>query len=65
MPANADALLITMQDQMNADLIAQLPRSVQMIATVSVGFDYIDVDGVTFDNVNSAKPSPSVPDHLE
>jgi lactate dehydrogenase-like 2-hydroxyacid dehydrogenase len=39
----ADALLITAQDRMDADLISCLPRSVQIIATLSVGFDHIDV----------------------
>jgi lactate dehydrogenase-like 2-hydroxyacid dehydrogenase len=39
----ADALLITGKDQMDADLISRLPKSVQMIATMSVGFDHIDV----------------------
>jgi lactate dehydrogenase-like 2-hydroxyacid dehydrogenase len=40
---NADALLITIQDHLNADLIARLPKSVRMIATVSAGFDHIDL----------------------
>jgi len=39
----ADALLITQQDRMDASLISRLPESVQMIATLSVGFDHIDV----------------------
>ena len=42
--ANADALMITMQYQMSADLITRLTRSVQMIATLSVGFDHIDLN---------------------
>lgn len=39
----ADALLITQQDRMDASLIWGLPESVRMIATLSVGFDHIDV----------------------
>lgn len=39
----ADALLITVQDQLDAGLISCLPTSVQIIATLSVGFDHIDV----------------------
>jgi len=39
----ADALLITVQDQLDAGLISCLPVSVQIIATLSVGFDHIDV----------------------
>lgn len=39
----AEALLITQQDRMDAELISHLPKSVQMIATLSVGFDHIDV----------------------
>ncbi|HKN17041.1 MAG TPA: D-glycerate dehydrogenase [Candidatus Sulfotelmatobacter sp.] len=39
----ADALLITPQDRMDASLLSRLPESVQMVATLSVGFDHIDV----------------------
>jgi lactate dehydrogenase-like 2-hydroxyacid dehydrogenase len=39
----ADALLITGQDQMDADVISRLPSSVRVIATLSVGFDHIDL----------------------
>ena len=39
----ADALLITSQDLMNADLLLRLSKSVQIIATLSVGFDHIDL----------------------
>ncbi len=39
----ADALLVTLQDQLDESLISGLPRSVQIIATLSVGFDHIDV----------------------
>lgn len=39
----ADALLITMTDQLTAELIHQLPSSVRAIATFSVGYDQIDL----------------------
>jgi glyoxylate reductase len=39
----ADALLITMQDHLAAEVIEQLPKSVQVIATFSVGYDHIDI----------------------
>jgi lactate dehydrogenase-like 2-hydroxyacid dehydrogenase len=39
----ADGLLITQQDAMDADLLSRLPSSVGIIATLSVGFDHIDV----------------------
>jgi len=39
----ADALLITGQDRMDADVISRLPGSVRVIATLSVGFDHIDL----------------------
>ena len=39
----ADALLITGQDRMHADVISRLPGSVRVIATLSVGFDHIDL----------------------
>ena len=38
-----DALLITMEDQMDGNLVSRLPQSVKMIATFSAGFDHIDV----------------------
>jgi len=40
---NVDALLVTVTDQIDAPLIAQLPLSIRMIATFSVGYDQIDV----------------------
>lgn len=40
---NVDALLVTVTDQIDASLIAQLPSSIKMIATFSVGYDQIDV----------------------
>ncbi len=39
----ADKLLITQQDQIDSDFISRLSKSVRMIATLSVGFDHIDV----------------------
>lgn len=39
----ADALLITGQDRLTAELIAQLPASVRAIATFTVGYDHIDL----------------------
>ena len=39
----ADALLITMTDQLTAELIHQLPSSIRVIATFSVGYDQIDL----------------------
>ena len=40
---SADALLVTVTDQIDAALIARLPPSIKMIATFSVGYDQIDV----------------------
>jgi lactate dehydrogenase-like 2-hydroxyacid dehydrogenase len=39
----ADALLVTSQDSLNAKVISRLPSSVKVIATLSVGFDHIDL----------------------
>lgn len=39
----ADALLVTVTDAINRDVIERLPQSIQMIATFSVGYDQIDV----------------------
>jgi lactate dehydrogenase-like 2-hydroxyacid dehydrogenase len=39
----ADALLITGQDRMDARTISRLPDSVRAIATLSVGYDHIDL----------------------
>ncbi|MGH9739131.1 MAG: 2-hydroxyacid dehydrogenase [Candidatus Acidiferrales bacterium] len=41
--AGADALLITQQDVMNAQVLSRLPNSVRVIATLSAGFDHIDL----------------------
>lgn len=38
-----DALLITSSSKMTADLISGLPDSIKIIATVSVGYEHIDV----------------------
>ena len=43
MSKGADALLTTGQDRMDADVISRLPGSVRVIATLSVGFDHIDL----------------------
>ncbi len=40
---SADALLVTVTDTLNREVIERLPRSIQMIATFSVGYDQIDV----------------------
>jgi lactate dehydrogenase-like 2-hydroxyacid dehydrogenase len=39
----ADALLVTSQDSFSEKVIARLPSSVKVIATLSVGFDHIDL----------------------
>lgn len=41
--ATADALLVTVTDRIDRALIEQLPASIEMIATFSVGYDQIDV----------------------
>lgn len=41
--AGADALLITQQDVMDARVLSRLPSSVRVIATISAGFDHIDL----------------------
>ncbi len=40
---NVDALLVTVTDKVDRSFIAQLPETVKMIATFSVGYDQIDV----------------------
>ncbi len=40
----ADALIITGQDCLDADAIAQLPQQIKAIATFSVGYDHIDLE---------------------
>lgn len=44
---NVDALLVTVTDQIDASLIEQLPASIKMIATFSVGYDQINVPAAT------------------
>ncbi|HUN61246.1 MAG TPA: D-glycerate dehydrogenase [Candidatus Sulfotelmatobacter sp.] len=39
----ADALLVTPRDLLNATVIARLPGSVRVIATLSVGYEHIDL----------------------
>lgn len=39
-----DALIITGQDSLNAEAIAQLPATIKAIATFSVGYDHIDLE---------------------
>lgn len=41
--AGADALLITQQDVMDARVLARVSSSVRVIATLSAGFDHIDL----------------------
>jgi lactate dehydrogenase-like 2-hydroxyacid dehydrogenase len=41
--AGADALLITQQDVMDAGVLSHLPSSVRVIATLSAGFDHINL----------------------
>ena len=38
-----DALLVTVTDRIDRELIAALPASIRMIATFSVGYDQIDI----------------------
>ncbi|MGE0733377.1 MAG: 2-hydroxyacid dehydrogenase [Alphaproteobacteria bacterium] len=38
-----DALLLTPSEKMSAEIIARLPGTIKVIATVSVGFEHIDV----------------------
>jgi lactate dehydrogenase-like 2-hydroxyacid dehydrogenase len=41
--AGADALLVTPRDVLNASVLARLPSSVRVIATLSVGYEHIDL----------------------
>jgi lactate dehydrogenase-like 2-hydroxyacid dehydrogenase len=49
--ANADALLVTVTDRLDAALIDRLPASIAMIATFSVGYDQIDVSAAKERNI--------------
>lgn len=40
----ADAMIVTALDRFDADAIAQLPDTVRIIATYSVGYEHIDLD---------------------
>jgi len=40
----ADALLVTPTDKLTAEVIGELPKSVRMIATFSVGYEHIDLN---------------------
>jgi lactate dehydrogenase-like 2-hydroxyacid dehydrogenase len=42
--AGCEALLVTPSDKVNAALVRQLPESVRMIATFSVGHEHIDLE---------------------
>ncbi len=42
-----DALLVTATERFDANVIAQLPESVKIMATYSVGYDHIDVAAAT------------------
>jgi lactate dehydrogenase-like 2-hydroxyacid dehydrogenase len=44
---DADAILCTPSDRLNAELIAKLPASVRIIATFSVGYNHIDIAAAT------------------
>lgn len=41
--AECDGMLVTATEKLSADVIADLPASVRIIATYSVGYDHIDV----------------------
>jgi lactate dehydrogenase-like 2-hydroxyacid dehydrogenase len=42
-----DALVVSSSDKLTADVLAKMPKSVRIIATVSVGYEHIDVDAAT------------------
>src|SRR3546814_8631142 len=41
-----DAVVVTATDHLDATVVSQLPSSVRMLATYSVGTDHIDIDAV-------------------
>ncbi len=43
----ADALLVTPTEKCTSDFIANLPETIKIIATFSVGYDHIDVNAAT------------------
>ena len=42
-----DALMVSSSDKLSADVLAKIPDTVRIIATVSVGYEHIDVDAAT------------------
>ena len=46
-----DALLIAPSEPMSAEILAQMPRSVRVIATVSVGHEHIDATAATANGI--------------
>ena len=40
---NMDALVLTATDRLNADLVAQLPPTIQVVCTYSIGMEHMDV----------------------
>ena len=42
-----DALMVSSSDKLSADVLAKMPDTVRIIATVSVGYEHIDVDAAT------------------
>lgn len=46
-----DAILVSPQHKMNADIMAQLPESVKIVATSSVGYDHLDVVAAKAKNI--------------
>lgn len=40
---DADALVVTPSEKLDADLVARLPKTVRIIATYSVGYDHVDI----------------------
>jgi len=42
-----DALVVSSSDKLNADVLAAMPDTVRIIATVSVGYEHIDVEAAT------------------
>jgi lactate dehydrogenase-like 2-hydroxyacid dehydrogenase len=52
---NVDALLITLNEKCNKDVIAKMPENIKCISTFSIGFDHIDLEackakGITVGN---------------
>ena len=47
----ADALIITGQDSLDAEAISQLPEQIKAIATFSVGYDHIDLEAAKKRNI--------------